>query len=196
MSARFDTLDDFERRVADAERADDPELYRQLEHILPPLSGRQFDPYRQKNLTLEEVNNYCLPRLSDIKHYCPTFDYDRYRAGTGWQWVRFQVFERAAHTCQGCGEAATQVHHRDYRPQVMLGKDLAPLISLCATCHSTVHHTNRDLEIKGASEEILRNLVLVRLHETWVPTPAVAPITPPCPADFPTLTWEMGNALK
>lgn len=48
-----------------------------------------------------------------------------------WQSIRERVLERDRGECQCCGRKAEQVHHRDYRPRVLSGEDIDPLVSVC-----------------------------------------------------------------
>ena len=65
--------------------------------------------------------------------------YEAYRASPLWQNVRTQVFRRSSKRCECCGDTAVEVHHRDYRPRVLLGNDLGPLVAICRDCHEFVH---------------------------------------------------------
>jgi 5-methylcytosine-specific restriction endonuclease McrA len=53
--------------------------------------------------------------------------------------LRQQVFRRDGWKCQSCGIMSNlEVHHKEFRSQS--GDDSEPnLITLCATCHNTVH---------------------------------------------------------
>ena len=66
-------------------------------------------------------------------------DYKSYLAGELWLTIRTKVLERSARHCECCGKTATQVHHRDYRPRVLRGDDLLPLVSICRSCHKFLH---------------------------------------------------------
>lgn len=70
-------------------------------------------------------------------------DYKSYLRSSKWRRIKLEVFKAADHRCAGCSEKANQVHHRDYRPRVLRGDDLSPLVALCKTCHDRVHHHDR-----------------------------------------------------
>ena len=58
---------------------------------------------------------------------------------------RPRVLAAANDKCVACGAKATEVHHRDYRPRVMAGEDLSPLVALCENCHDYIHYdANRE----------------------------------------------------
>jgi 5-methylcytosine-specific restriction endonuclease McrA len=54
--------------------------------------------------------------------------------------LRRAVLRRDGWRCQWCGAISNlEVHHREFRSQS--GDDSEPnLITLCSTCHATVHH--------------------------------------------------------
>ena len=73
--------------------------------------------------------------------------YDGYLKGNLWNSIRRRVIERANHLCECCGTRAKDVHVRDYRPQVLRGDDLLPLVAICLTCRDYVRQdpmTGRD----------------------------------------------------
>jgi 5-methylcytosine-specific restriction endonuclease McrA len=66
------------------------------------------------------------------------FGYADYFQSNRWADIRSCV-PSCQPECACCHRKATEVHHRDYRPRVMSGDDLRPLVPLCRTCHQTVH---------------------------------------------------------
>lgn len=64
--------------------------------------------------------------------------YDAYLRSDLWYSIRRKVLCRDSYGCVLCDEAATQVHHQDYSMDVLKGKDLAPLHSLCNECHDRI----------------------------------------------------------
>lgn len=64
--------------------------------------------------------------------------YQRYLRSWAWEEKRQQVFERADHRCEGCGEnRATEVHHSSYKN---VGYEfLFELIAICSECHARYH---------------------------------------------------------
>jgi hypothetical protein len=83
--------------------------------------------------TQEDPNAFHVPFVpSDV-------DYKIYLSSTLWRRIRKAVLSHSNWSCAGCAAEATQVHHRDYRPRVLLGLDLTPLVALCADCHTFIH---------------------------------------------------------
>lgn len=70
--------------------------------------------------------------------FSPHEGYPDYLASPLWASIRGRVLT-ATPMCVGCNRYASQVHHRDYRPRVLSGEDLTPLIPVCASCHRRVH---------------------------------------------------------
>lgn len=66
-------------------------------------------------------------------------DYQTYCQSPRWLAIREKVLTAAHWKCACCRHRATVVHHRDYRPRVLLGDDLTPLVALCESCHHKVH---------------------------------------------------------
>jgi hypothetical protein len=82
-------------------------------------SGWQF-AYMQRNDTLRAIG---------------FASYADYLASATWAAIRLKVLIRDAYACYGCRGKAFQVHHRSYGRDVLLGKDLAPLVAICNDCH-------------------------------------------------------------
>jgi 5-methylcytosine-specific restriction endonuclease McrA len=61
-------------------------------------------------------------------------------APTSYEQLRNQVLRRGGWRCQTCGAMSNlEVHHKEFRSQS--GNDSEQnLITLCCTCHATVHH--------------------------------------------------------
>lgn len=83
---------------------------------------------------------------------------NEYLTGTLWKSIRERVLKDASHKCACCPAKATEVHHRDYRPRVLSGDDISPLVALCRKCHRRID------EVKGKnswneSERLLAELV-------------------------------------
>jgi hypothetical protein len=83
-----------------------------------------------------------------------------YLNGALWKSIREQVLNNASYKCACCPAKATEVHHRDYRPRVLSGDDISPLVALCRKCHRRID------EVKGKdswneSERLLAELVTV-----------------------------------
>jgi len=67
-------------------------------------------------------------------------DYPSYQYSAEWEAIRSKVLDAADHRCACCSKKAKQVHHRDYRPRVLRGEDLTPLVAICGKCHKRVHN--------------------------------------------------------
>lgn len=91
--------------------------------------------------------------------FVPTgFPYNTYRASLLWKEIRSRVLSRANRQCVGCDSEATQVHHRDYRPRVLAGEDLKPLVPVCRSCHDAIERARKAIGW-NAGEKVLRALV-------------------------------------
>ena len=88
-------------------------------------------------------------------------DYEIYQQSSLWKRIRRKVLKYAEHRCAGCLEKATEVHHRDYRPRVLAGDDLSPLVALCHKCHHQVHNNEqgRRRDDWSACEQVLAVMV-------------------------------------
>jgi hypothetical protein len=67
--------------------------------------------------------------------------YQEYTRSELWGVIRKQVLCRDGYKCF-CGKTATEVHHQSYRMDVLVGKDITPLISLCRACHFRAEFRN------------------------------------------------------
>jgi hypothetical protein len=87
--------------------------------------------------------------------------YDEYVASPLWVSIREKVLAAAGTKCTCCPRPATEVHHRDYRPRVLRGDDLAPLVALCRDCHHMVDKlpNGRSREVWTETEAILAEMV-------------------------------------
>lgn len=81
-------------------------------------------------------------------------EYCEYLQSPLWKKIRRRVLKRDRGICQLCQAKATEVHHRSYDTDVMLGKNDAGCISLCEKCHHSIEFTqageHRSLEQKEA----------------------------------------------
>jgi hypothetical protein len=105
-----------------------------------------------------DPNGFLVPFVASLEQLVPGFDYNEYRKGALWRAIRKRVLTAAGHTCAGCGARAKQVHHRDYRPRVMSGEDLRPLVAICKTCHDEVERARKEIGWH-AGEAVLADLV-------------------------------------
>ncbi|HLW90188.1 MAG TPA: hypothetical protein VKS78_02655 [Roseiarcus sp.] len=98
----------------------------------------------------ENPNLFAVPFASDVP------DYPAYLTTPLWRGIRTVVLRAASNECVGCNKPAAQVHHRDYRPRVLAGEDLTPLVAICAECHEKVEMAKR--ESWQAGERLLQKL--------------------------------------
>lgn len=59
-----------------------------------------------------------------------------------WNRIRNKVLVRDDHKCKFCNEKATAVHHTSYASDVMSGRNLIHLHSVCRKCHNSGHKKN------------------------------------------------------
>jgi 5-methylcytosine-specific restriction endonuclease McrA len=87
--------------------------------------------------------------------------YNRYRKSIAWQKLRARVIGKARGRCRGCGERATEVHHRDYHPSVLAGQDEGALVAVCSGCHRKIHFAEDGTRRVSwqESERVLADLV-------------------------------------
>ena len=91
-------------------------------------------------------------------------DYEVYRQSSLWRRIRRHVLKLADYRCAACPAKATEVHHRDYRPRVLAGDDLTPLVPLCH-CHTRVHYDGPvKRESWQACERILAAMVAAKTN--------------------------------
>ena len=65
--------------------------------------------------------------------------YQEYLDSDFWKAIRKSVLKRDDYKCRICGCAATEVHHRNYKPATMNGRSLKGLWSICRGCHQGKH---------------------------------------------------------
>ena len=73
-------------------------------------------------------------------------DYQSYLRSGRWQKIRDCIFNRDGGSCRSCGKKASCVHHIDYCFEVLAGKDLTKLFSLCFKCHDKIHNESESFE--------------------------------------------------
>lgn len=60
-----------------------------------------------------------------------------------WKSIRAKAFERDGKRCRCCGEPADLVHHDSYGSDVLRGRSIHRLFSLCNKCHTRVEFLPR-----------------------------------------------------
>ena len=90
--------------------------------------------------------------------------YSEYLKSLAWWHKRREALERDNKICQNCGQAATEVHHTSY--QTVGNECLEDLISLCSSCHSSLHE-QRNREKTRRAQEIQRHWLAGTLDEYY-----------------------------
>lgn len=80
-----------------------------------------------------------------------------------WRSIRASALSRDNHACQLCGSVATEVHHRDYNADTILGKSPSSLMSVCRSCHKAIEF---DGTRKVSIEEMQRRIAFVAKRKT------------------------------
>ena len=91
--------------------------------------------------------------------------YQSYLRSARWKSIRQTVLSASNWECAGCQERATQVHHRDYRPRVLTGEDLTPLVPVCRACHGKIEAARLGRSWQDG-ERILQALVAQKVRST------------------------------
>ncbi|QRM34782.1 HNH endonuclease [Microvirga sp. VF16] len=86
-------------------------------------------------LTARDENAFLVPFVNWIR---PAINYLAYLKTPLWEDIKEKVLTRAGGKCACCRQRATEVHHRDYRPRVLAGEDLSPLVPVCRSCHDLI----------------------------------------------------------
>ncbi len=82
-----------------------------------------------------DENAFLVPFVTWIR---PAIDYNAYLKTPLWKGIKGKVLAKAGRKCACCSRRATEVHHRDYRPRVLTGEDLSPLVPVCRPCHNLI----------------------------------------------------------
>jgi hypothetical protein len=119
-----------------------------------------FGEMEWQRLSQERDPNAFLVRYAtDATNFGWSLDYRDYLKSKEWKKIRKRVLESADYLCAGCGGTASAVHHRDYRPRVLIGEDDAPLIPLCSECHDAIHIDNKAADAWDKAEAALAALI-------------------------------------
>lgn len=121
-----------------------PDPYPTDDELKPYLAGNsgvlELDRFiaerKWRDALIEQnENTFLVPFIGWMGH---TFDYKVYLRSSVWKAARNKVLDKAGRKCACCPRRATQVHHRDYRPRVLAGQDLSPLVPVCTPCHDLI----------------------------------------------------------
>ena len=124
--------------------------------IEPPQVRRRLAALSWRvRVSTKDPNAFCV-------HFVPDIDaYNEYLKSLLWKEIRQRVLTAANFECAGCFNRATEVHHRDYRPRVLAGEDITPLVALCTECHRAVDRDgSKARDTWNEREAILAALVL------------------------------------
>lgn len=75
--------------------------------------------------------------------------YGDYLKSALWKGIRKRVLTRDKNKCKDCGDRAIQVHHEQYDPYTMAGKDLQHLRSVCDRCHCVIEANRKVKETEA-----------------------------------------------
>jgi hypothetical protein len=106
----------------------------------------------------EDPDLFAVPFAGEIRDFAGFADYESYLQSPLWRRIRKEVLLASKGKCVGCDNRASEVHHRDYRPRVLAGKDLAALVPVCKSCHDKIEGARKG-EHWGAGERVLYDLV-------------------------------------
>ena len=79
--------------------------------------------------------------------------YEDYLQSPFWFVIRNIVLFRDGFECTLCGDKATCVHHHYYGANVLYGKDLNALVSLCDACHKLIEFDETGTKIDDLNEK-------------------------------------------
>jgi hypothetical protein len=71
------------------------------------------------------------------------------------------VLAAANYECACCTSRVTEVHHRDYRPNVLSGNNIIPLVAVCRPCHTKIERTKAK-ESWNEAEIVLASMVAAK----------------------------------
>ena len=92
--------------------------------------------------------------------------YQDYLNSDLWARIRAQQLEKSAY-CYSCFCLATQVHHKSYRLNVLLGVDSSGLRSVCGSCHFNIEFDNNGTKRSlSKANRRLRHLRLSNKNKT------------------------------
>jgi hypothetical protein len=136
-----------------------PRSFRHHSRALPNLMHDRaihefFGAVYAKNEAFYRANPRALYRMELL-------DYDDYLQSPFWFVIRNIVLFRDAFRCRVCAAKATAVHHISYDADVLYGKNLEPLVSICDPCHDLIEFDEggnkiSDLDVKRERYESLR----------------------------------------
>lgn len=92
----------------------------------------------------------------DALYNLASMDYQDYLQSPYWLIVRSTALYRDSYKCVVCSAMATCVHHLSYDEDVLYGKDLTQVVSLCEPCHHKIEFSDDGNKISSISEKLCR----------------------------------------
>jgi hypothetical protein len=78
------------------------------------------------------------PERYEALKKCGYESYPEYLRSELWKYIRQKVLDRDNHKCRICGEQASEIHHVRYTYEVLMGKRLKLMYSICRDCHKSI----------------------------------------------------------
>lgn len=121
-------------RVGTILRMVTPEYIQAFFDELDRADALRKELYGERDLNLKMLG------FRDYGDYLHSRRYWRGRNG-----IRQKVLRRDKSICVGCGGKSNKiVHHRRYTMEVLTGRDLGGLVTVCDTCHRTIEFDARE----------------------------------------------------
>lgn len=98
----------------------------------------------------------------DALYNLASMDYQNYLQSPYWLIVRSIALHRDSFKCVVCEEMATCVHHLSYDEDVLYGKDLDQVVSLCESCHHKIEFSDDGNKISSISEKLYRYRQIIK----------------------------------
>lgn len=116
------------------------------------IIGREkfYRKIRRKTLEYFYQFNYHYGRRDEEVKKMGFLSYNDYLQSYLWKSIREKILNRDNYLCQCCKkEQATEVHHKSYLHEVLLGEKTISLISLCDKCHKKAEHDDSGKKIRS-----------------------------------------------
>lgn len=114
--------------------------------------------------------------------------YSEYLQSDLWKSIRNKVLNAAKFKCCMCHQTATQVHHRSYNRENLLGINLKGLVALCGRCHYAIEFTdgkkndlgkaNRKLKVVLRERRKIKKKARIKSHPPQQPPRRMTNLTP------------------
>jgi len=90
--------------------------------------------------------------------------YEKYMSTALWKKIRLWILKRDSECCVVCKKEASEVHHRDYKEQTLIGGTPDMLVSLCISCHDKIENDESGTKRKDLHEKDHRLSELSSIH--------------------------------